>query len=683
MYGQMDCATVISVCGNSSINYSPVGIGNVNENLGGCLTTGEHNSVWYKITIATGGTLTFNLVPTDPNADYDWAIYGPNRTCGNLGAPIRCNAATVVGVGANTGLNMTSTLLSAAGGSTTPYCRYLDVLPGETYYLYLDNWVNTTNPTMAPFSLTWGGTATLASPFTDPNLAQNPFLPPGVPAANPQDPSEVPVCTTPPTYNFNSLDSGILNGNTNFEVTYHITPNDALTGSNPITGVQPVTLGFTYLYSVRYNDLANPNSTIGNCRRIGRFKFKLETFTAADDTIYACNNYYQGTGIFDLTSANIYSGTGTYTYYNTMADLTAQTNPITNPTSFLSSAPGKIYANVVNPDGCSDSAEINLQFHPTADVVDAILRECSITGSPSLGLFDLTDAGVTTIGGLTKNYYPSLTDALNNTNEIPNPTSYTAPNGFVYVKVTTSEGCFNIAKVTLFVYPPIKSTILKDVEICIDATTVLDAGPGFDAYEWSTGETTQTITVPVGQYWVNLTTGDCVSHQTVTVYPTSSPAFSSIDISDNNFSVGVVGGAPPYLYSIDNINWQSSNIFSNVPRGEFTVYIKDSFDCNPVTLPVTIPNIINVITPNGDGVNDAIDYSALAMKQGLVFDLFDRYGHRIYRADHNNGYKWDGTTNGGKKVQTGTYWYTLTWSENNNAKTPFKYSGWIMVKNRE
>ncbi|WP_406567330.1 T9SS type B sorting domain-containing protein, partial [Chryseobacterium kimseyorum] len=35
---------------------------------------------------------------------------------------------------------------------------------------------------------------------------------------------------------------------------------------------------------------------------------------------------------------------------------------------------------------------------------------------------------------------------------------------------------------------------------------------------------------------------------------------------------------------------------------------------------------MNVITPNGDGVNDILDYSALAGKPNLVLGIFDRYG---------------------------------------------------------
>lgn len=682
-FAQADCATALSVCGNSNITYSPTGIGAVNENLGGCLSSGEHNSIWYKFTIATGGTLTFDLVPTDPNADYDWAVYGPNVNCGSLGSPIRCNAATVIGVGASTGLNMTSTITSAAGGSLTPYCKYMDVLPGQTYYLYIDNWVDVFNPTMAPFSLTWGGTATLASPFTDPAIQTHPFNPPGVPAANPANPREIIVCENPMIFNFNTLSAGILNGNANFQISYHTSQNEALSGANPI--LTPITINTTttYYYSVHYQDPANPNNPINSCRQVGAFKFKYGNISGTNVTLYSCNNNNAGVGTFDLTTAAVFGDpAATKEYYNSLSDLNAGINPITNPYVFVS-AEGTIYVKITSQYGCTAIAVITLKFYPVVVVTEATLRTCFIESNPSTGLFNLTLAAVTTQTGTTKKYYPSLIDAQNGTNEITGFQNYIAPNGVIFIKVTNGNGCYGIAKVNLAVVPPVYSNILQDKIICMEDRTTLDAGPGFVSYEWSTGATTQTISnIGVGTYWVKLKTGECITKQEVKVYASEQPVISGVDISNNSFTVNVMGGTAPYKYSTDGINWQDSNVFTNVPRGDSHVYVKDSYDCDPINITIVVPNLVNVITPNGDGVNDVIDYSALASKQNLVFNIFDRYGTKVFQADKFSNYKWDGTIEG-KKVPTGTYWYSVSWNENDKKNTLFKYSGWVMVKNRE
>ncbi|WP_223606909.1 T9SS type B sorting domain-containing protein [Chryseobacterium sp. OSA05B] len=683
-FAQADCTTALAVCGNSNITYSPFGIGAVNENLGGCLSSGEHNSIWYKITIATSGTLTFDLVPNDPGADYDWAIYGPNVSCGSLGSPIRCNAATVVGVGASTGMNMTSTIISAAGGSPTPYCKYMDVVAGQTYYLYIDNWVDVFNPTIAPFSLTWGGTATLASPFTDPATQPYPFTPPGVPAANPADPREVVVCVNPAVFDFSTLTAGILNGNPNFYVSYHTSQNDALTGNNAITVPTLVNMTSIYYYSIGYTDPANPSSPLNKCKQIGTFKFKDGKITTKNATLTQCNNNNAGTALYDLTTADVFADpTVTKKYYNSLSDLNAGINEITTPSAFIS-AEATIYVKVTSTFGCSGIAQITLKFHPVVTVTDATLRSCSIESNPSTASFNLTSAPVTGLTGAVKKYYPSATDAANQTNEILTGTGYIAPSGVVYVRVSNAQGCYNIAKVTLVVIPPVYSATLKDKTICVEDKTTLDAGPGFNGYEWSTGATTQAIAnVGVGTYWVKLKTGDCTVVQHVKVYPSEQPVVSNIEISNTTVTVYVIGGTPPYKYSLDNINWQDSNVFNNLKRGDATIFVKDSYDCDPIDISIVIPNLVNVITPNGDGYNDVIDYSALANKKNLVMNIFDRYGNMIFQVDKSTGYKWDGTIRGGTKVPTGNYWYSVGWNENDKMSTPIKYSGWIVVKNRD
>ncbi|WP_415325206.1 lectin-like domain-containing protein [Chryseobacterium sp. MMS23-Vi53] len=379
------------------------------------------------------------------------------------------------------------------------------------------------------------------------------------------------------------------------------------------------------------------------------------------------------------TNPNLYN----FTYY-----ITGSGTPIPNPTNFQYNATTNISVVIKDPAQVlcdNNDAKMTLRVAPTVTTTDVTLRSCFIDTKPSTGLFDLTTAPVIGTSGVTKEYYPSLTDAENQTNAIPaaNASNYVAPNGVVYIRVTNSFGCFDIAKVTLIVIPPTYSKVLEDKIICMEDKTTLDAGPGFTSYQWSTGATSQSITnVGVGTYWVKLKTGSCTTTQTVKVYASEQPVISSVDIASSTVTIHTMGGTAPYKYSMDGIHWQDSNIFKNVPRGDAYVFVKDSYDCDPITITIVVPNLINVITPNGDGINDFIDYSALASKKNLIFNVFDRYGAKIHQADEKNKYRWDGTV-GGRKISTGSYWYSVSWNENDKKSTPIKYSDWILVKNRD
>lgn len=673
-FSQSDCITAIPVCGNSDISYNPNSSGTIQEQTSNSCLSLEHYSVWYVFTAATTGTIEFTITPhTVPNVthyDYDFAVYGPNIDCTtwDFGNAIRCNFS---GTSGPTGLSSTIT----GGQWEAP----LNVIAGETYYLLIDNYIPS-NP--YGFALTWGGTATLTSAFTDPTLAPNPFITPGVPAANPSDPNEILKCSLPTMFDFSTLSTGIINGNPNFTVTYHLNGNDAITGNAPIT--TPIMVNGTdiYYYRLKYTDPADPNNPVNGCFQVGKFKFKTGNITAQDATLFACNNNGAGTATFNLTLANVYGGNNvTKKYYPTMADLTAGTNEITNPAAYVSTEK-KVYVKVTTSDGCSDDAEITLKFYPVVVVKEATLESCYIETAITTALFDLTLADVTSQNGMIKKYYKTQADAISGANEILNFNAYISETTAVYVKVISENNCYAIAKINLKVLPPVKSNVLKDKIICMEDTTTLDAGPGFDGYEWSTGATTQSISnVGAGAYWVKLKTGKCWTLQEVHVTASAQPVITGIDITNDSFTVNVSGGKAPYKYSLDGINWQDSNVFTGLPRGENKVYVKDAYDCNPIDVQVTVPNLLNAITPNGDNVNDVVDYSALAYKKNLIFTVYDRYGNMIYQADKIRNYTWDGTSSG-KTILTGTYWYTITWNENDKNNTQTKYSGWILVKNR-
>lgn len=673
-YGQSDCISAIPVCGNSNISYTPSGIGLIDEELGGCMGSDEKMTVWYQFTAGTAGTLAFTINPNDPDDDYDFAVYGPNIPCSQVGTssgqPIRCNYS---GVDGPTGLSLTVVHPAVQ----TQWSGYLDVLPGQTYYLVVDNYSESTNG----FTLQWSGTAELLSPFDDPAIQPYPFQEPGQ-----NFDGIVKLCEFPQMFDFSTLTTQIVNGNPNFVVSYHLNTNDLLAGDNPIVNPISVNTTTTYHYAISYVDPNNPDSPISKCKEYGTVNFENVSFELTPATLTACSNYTSGVALYDLTTATVYNGTQNMTsiqYFPTLSDMQNGTNEISNNAAqAYMSAQGIVYVKYVNEFGCEETTTITLAFYPPIDVIEATLIECFLPGTPLMSEFDLTTANITTTIPNTKKFYPSLQDAISDTNSIANPNVYLSSSTTVYARIISVNGCWNIAKINLVVTPPAYSSVLKDKIICIEDRTTLDAGPGFQAYQWSTGATTQVLpNVTLGEYWVDLTTDGCVTRQTVKVYASPTPVITKLDITNNTITITATGGTLPYQYSIDGINWQDSNVFTNVPRGQAMIYVKDAYDCDPALIEVTVPNLINAITPNDDGVNDYLDYSALGHKKNLILNVYDRYGTKIHEGNQKNLYQWDGRT-GNKKVETGTYWYTITWSDP-VTDVPSQYSGWILVKNRD
>ncbi|MGE8431554.1 T9SS type B sorting domain-containing protein [Chryseobacterium joostei] len=448
---------------------------------------------------------------------------------------------------------------------------------------------------------------------------------------------------------------------------------------DPITGILTYTANAgttvdTFTYKFCGND---PLFT--DCEQV-KINVTVQPLVLTDATVSTCN--VNGSGIFDLTTANVGGpATAVRKYYPTLADLNAGINEIIPANAYPSTVPATVYVKVTTAEGCTANAKITLQYYRAPDVMDATLSGCFVVNNPSQGTFNLTAAVVTSTNPVTKNYYPTLNDAVNGTNEIMTPTVYISSNTTVYVKITTVNGCSDFAKITLKVTPPKPSSLLVDQYICPLALTKLDAGLGYTSYLWSTGATTQVIqNVPVGNYWVILTADGCETKQFVKVIAVPGPRVKRIDIKNNTVTIIVEGGEPPYQYSRDGIVWQDSNVFTDLPRGRNIFYIKDSYNCAPIQVQITVPNLVNAITPNSDGINDDLDYSELAYLKDLKFNIFSRYGQLLFSSDKSNSLKWNGTI-GGTPVSSGTYWYEITWTES-DSKTPVVYSGWILVKNR-
>lgn len=275
-------------------------------------------------------------------------------------------------------------------------------------------------------------------------------------------------------------------------------------------------------------------------------------------------------------------------------------------------------------------------------------------------------------------YTFSYTDNLGN--PITNPSNYTMNVGstVIHVKVSTADGCFIVVRLSLTINPKPNLNLPEKIDFCKGKNITLDAGNGYSSYLWSTGATTQTITVSTpGNYSVTVTNSfGCQNTDHVEVSYTILPEITAVNINNNSATI-ILSATGNFEYSLDNITWQDSNIFTNLNIGEYIVYVRTKDGCIIGQKPFSIFNIPNAFTPNGDGYNDKWKIAGLENYPGTEVNVYDRRGLPVFKeVVSKKPLEWDGKLNG-SQVPTGNYWYTIKVSDGR------VYTGWLMIKNRE
>ncbi|MCX6252772.1 MAG: hypothetical protein NTX61_18710 [Bacteroidetes bacterium] len=103
----------------------------------------------------------------------------------------------------------------------------------------------------------------------------------------------------------------------------------------------------------------------------------------------------------------------------------------------------------------------------------------------------------------------------------PPPLSYDQT-GTYKIRLTANLGLATeqtVCKSIVIVNPPTVS-LGPDDSICPGETRILNAGAGYSSYLWSTGNTTQTVTINnPGTYWINATKWGCTASDTIHITP--------------------------------------------------------------------------------------------------------------------------------------------------------------------
>ena len=178
-------------------------------------------------------------------------------------------------------------------------------------------------------------------------------------------------------------------------------------------------------------------------------------------------------------------------------------------------------------------------------------------------------------------------------------------------------------------------------------------------YQWNTGQMDQSISVSSsGLYSVDISSSTTCDFETINfnVSQVENPIIDSVKSDGNNIIIST-SKTGNFEYSLDGTNFQSSNIFINVPGRLYTVYVKQENCSIGATAQHQHFYIPKFFTPNGDTVNDTFELKGIEFYSYSQVSIFNRYGKLLKNAV-NSPFSWDGTFNN-QLLLTGDYWFVI------------------------
>jgi gliding motility-associated-like protein len=206
--------------------------------------------------------------------------------------------------------------------------------------------------------------------------------------------------------------------------------------------------------------------------------------------------------------------------------------------------------------------------------------------------------------------------------------------------------------------------------LCPNTTLALQAaaGPGY-SYRWSTGATTRALAVSQpGTYRVVISNGACSTRDSVLVSAVAVPRLPADTTLCTNGSLSLQVRAAPG----STIRWDGGQTTSTLAVNASGTYgVAVTTDGCTFTRQVRVElrrdaQPPNVITPNGDGINDVLELRPL--EPGSRLHIYNRWGRLVYSTtDYHNDW--------GSGQAAGVYYFLL---ENERYCQP-SIKGWVEV----
>ncbi len=369
-------------------------------------------------------------------------------------------------------------------------------------------------------------------------------------------------------------------------------------------------------------------------------------------------------------------------FFLTENDALQNINAIVGSNIFENTTPFQtVFARVENQARCFDVVEVELQISNRILNIP-LLEACDgevIDGFADFDLTQITDAIQNQIPvGASVTFYETESDAFQESNTLSTNYQNITPNTqTIFVKVESNNQCFSVSSAELEVlYTPLLSDDEQFI-YCLNSFPetltlfggVLNDSPSNYYYEWLLNGVTTSVNTSFndinepGIYTVIVTDPNgCSSSRTITVNPSNIATIEDIIIQEgtsNNIITVVVSGEGVYEFAIDEFgtDFQESNVFTNVPPGFHTVFVRDVNGCGIIEETISVLGFPKFFTPNGDQFNERWHvYGVNAdFNQGIDIKIFNRYGKLITQLNHLS-LGWDGTLNG-QVLPTSDYWF--------------------------
>ena len=222
-------------------------------------------------------------------------------------------------------------------------------------------------------------------------------------------------------------------------------------------------------------------------------------------------------------------------------------------------------------------------------------------------------------------------------------------------------------------------------------TSSVAAGSGVYKYAWSNSDTSISIGgLYSGSYILQVTDIStlCIDSKTFIVNQPDS-LLPTVDVKDNicnagsgSISISLSGGTSPYHYLWSN-NTTGSEI-NGLTAAVYSVTVTDQNGCSKKLTSIvsdTCSDIIipDVITPNGDGVNDKWVVGGLQKYPGNTVQIFDKWGDVVYEKS-NYSDEWNGQGKNGNLLPSGTYFYLIKLNATNVNGGKNSMTGPVLIK---